>query len=221
MNAPHAAECARQALEVLETAGLLLESDPFLPCVTRLVAGEAVSGSWWSHPRAHDIHAVTGRLADSPDVVIVPLVSGKTTYIHRRLWPALVAIGMSREPWQMERLSEPALRLLEHVDTKGAVRCDRLPDGVLAAGSKPGEVAREIERRLLAHGEQFHAERGHHAKRLETWPRFAGRVGPPIAPAASVEESKRVFEQLCEALIERHGGTFGLPWKPIQSRRRT
>src|ERR1700681_4423049 len=39
----------------LKNDGLLLKSDPRLPSVAGLVAGEAIRGSWWAHPAAHAI----------------------------------------------------------------------------------------------------------------------------------------------------------------------
>jgi hypothetical protein len=78
----------------LREHGMLLESarGP-LPNVAELVAGEPISGSWWSHDASHAIFAAINRLADSPDVVRTRLVNGKVTLIHRRLWPALVRVA--------------------------------------------------------------------------------------------------------------------------------
>ena len=89
----------------LEEHGLLLRIDADLLNVCALVAGERVRGSWWSHPSAHAIFAVDGELADHPDVLMTKLISGKVTYVHRALWPQVIAVGRSREPWQMKDLS--------------------------------------------------------------------------------------------------------------------
>jgi hypothetical protein len=74
--------------------GLLLESarGP-VPNVAELVAGESITGSWWSHPASHSIFAAINELADSPDVVRLRLVNGKVTLVHRRLWAALVRVS--------------------------------------------------------------------------------------------------------------------------------
>ncbi len=45
----------RELLGRLQEFGLLLDTDPKFPNVTALLAGEAVRGSWWTHPKAHDL----------------------------------------------------------------------------------------------------------------------------------------------------------------------
>ena len=74
--------------------GVLLESarGP-IANVAELVAGEPITGSWWSHPASHAIFDVINQLAGSPDVVRLRLVNGKVTLVHRRVWPALVRIS--------------------------------------------------------------------------------------------------------------------------------
>jgi hypothetical protein len=81
-------------MEALVEHGMLLESarGP-LPNVAEMIAGEPISGSWWSHPRSHAIFAEINVLADSPDVVRMRLVNGKVTLVHRRVWPALVRLA--------------------------------------------------------------------------------------------------------------------------------
>ena len=87
--------------------GALLESarGP-LPNVAELVAGEPIKGSWWGHPRGHEIFAELNVLADSPDVVRMRLVNGKVTLVHRRVWPALVRVADRFAPRQLAVLHE-------------------------------------------------------------------------------------------------------------------
>ena len=89
----------------LQKFGLLLLWDSDLPNVTRLVANEKVSGSWWSHKTAHRIFAVSEMLEDHPDVLIMKLVSNKVTFVHRELWGRVYSIGVAREDWQLKKLS--------------------------------------------------------------------------------------------------------------------
>src|SRR3990170_1318477 len=105
----------RRVLRELKRLGLLLESDKIFPNVVALVAGGPVRGSWWAHPLAHDIYGVTHPLGEHADVIVTKLVSGKATYVHRRLWSAVVAAGTSRERWQLDELSPVATRLLRLV----------------------------------------------------------------------------------------------------------
>lgn len=64
-----------------------------IPNVAELIAGEPISGSWWSHPASHAIFEAINDLAGSPDVVRLRLVNAKITLVHRRLWPALVRVS--------------------------------------------------------------------------------------------------------------------------------
>src|SRR2546426_9295601 len=115
-----------RALSILAREGLLLLSDARLPSIAGLVAGGPVRGSWWGHPAGQAIFQVSEALADHPDVVVNRLVAGKVTYVHRRLWPALLAIGRAREPWQTRRLSRTARSLLLRVTRQGTLRTDRI-----------------------------------------------------------------------------------------------
>ena len=94
-------------MAVLIDNGMLLQSarGP-IPNVAELVAGGPIKGSWWAHPRSHDIFTALGVLDDSPDVVRLRLVKGKVTFVHRRLWPALVRVADRFEAKQLAALHE-------------------------------------------------------------------------------------------------------------------
>ena len=77
----------------LREHGLLLQQDKRLPDVATAVAGEPIRGSWWAHPRAHAIFACLSELEQHPDTLATKLIAGKVTFIHRRLWPALVRVA--------------------------------------------------------------------------------------------------------------------------------
>src|SRR5438046_9491847 len=61
-----------------------------VPSIAEAVAGEPIKGSWWSHPKGKEIFRALGEVDDSPDVLCFKLVGGKITFVHKRLWPALV-----------------------------------------------------------------------------------------------------------------------------------
>jgi hypothetical protein len=63
-----------------------------VPSLAAHVAGEPIRGSWWSHPKSHDIFRAMASLDDN-EVVFTRLIDGKITIIHRRLWPALAALA--------------------------------------------------------------------------------------------------------------------------------
>src|SRR5881296_968583 len=109
----------KRVLSILAREGLLLLSDARLPSIAGLVAKAPVRGSWWGHPAGQAIFRVSEALADHPDVVVNRLVSGKVTYVHRRLWPALLSVARARAPWQTRRLSGPARLLLKRVTRQG------------------------------------------------------------------------------------------------------
>jgi hypothetical protein len=82
-----------EALRFVETEGIVLESaHGRAPTFVDFVAGERVS-RWWSHPKGKLIFALTRAIRDSPDVLTCRLIEGKVTYVHRRLWPALVKLS--------------------------------------------------------------------------------------------------------------------------------
>ena len=110
----------------LESHGLLLIADRELPSIATLMAGEPVSGSWWSHPLAHEIYDVCQWLEDEPGVAQVKLLKGKVTFVHPRLVASVAAVGAAREPWQLRALTPAAKRLLALCDERGTVRMDEL-----------------------------------------------------------------------------------------------
>jgi hypothetical protein len=82
---------AAEALAFVRTHGVVLESASGpVPSLAEAIAGNPIQGSWWGHARSHEIFALTRAVRDSPDVLVCRLVGGKITYVHRRLWPALV-----------------------------------------------------------------------------------------------------------------------------------
>ena len=83
-----------EALAFVCTHGLVLESGTGpVPSLAAAIAGEPIRGSWWAHALAREIFAVTRVIRDSPDVLVCRLVDRKITYVHRRLWPALVRLS--------------------------------------------------------------------------------------------------------------------------------
>jgi hypothetical protein len=196
------------AEEELKRYGLLLLSDRALPSVVTLITGGPVAGSWWGHPAGQEIYATTRELADHPDVVVTKILSGKTTYVHRRLWPALIAVGSAREPWQLEGLSVASSDLLELIAKDGEMRTDAVPPHT---ETKWGDVARDLERRLLVHSEEIHTDSGSHAKRLQTWNQWATGRGV-AAPRSTSQAGKKAFEDLMSGLNTQFGARGHLPW---------
>ena len=102
----------KEALSFVETNGIVLESaHGRVPTFADFVAGERVT-RWWGHPKGRLIFALTRAMRDSPDVLTCRFIDNKITYVHRRLWPALV-------------------KLSDELDTHdlGAIREEHLPSG--------------------------------------------------------------------------------------------
>lgn len=175
---------------------LLLKQDKVVPNVVSILTGESLRGSWWSHPKGRLIFAVLSQLADHPDVLFAKLLYGKDTLIHRPLWPAVLAVGRAREPWQVQGLSAGAKRLLERLDRgEGPVRASGAP-------------VRELEVRLLATSREIHTEAGRHEMALESWQAWSKRVH--CRPAASVPRARKVLE---DAAIKLGAPLKALPWQ--------
>ena len=85
---------ARAALAFVRRHGIVLESarGP-VPNLAATVAGKPIRGSWWAHPKGHEIFWVTRAVRESTEVLVCRLVGGKVTYVHRRLWPAVVRVA--------------------------------------------------------------------------------------------------------------------------------
>lgn len=182
-------------LSVLKERGLLLAQDKSLPSVAGIVTGEAIRTSWWSHPKGRVIFAVLSHLADHDDVLVTKLLYGKDTLVHRRLWPALLAVGSAREPWQLRGLAAGARQLFRDIDSaRAAVRAT-------GVRSKP------LVTRLLVVGRSVHTESGAHALALESWRAWSARIR--CRPVSSAAAGRR---QLESAAIELGASAAALPW---------
>lgn len=56
-----------------------------------------------SHPKSHEIFAVAEAICESDQVLVCKLVEGKLSYVHRRLWPALVKLAPRFRKQQLAR----------------------------------------------------------------------------------------------------------------------
>lgn len=97
----------RQALSFVKTNGIVLESarGP-VPSLAETIAGKAIRGSWWAHPKGKTIFACSRAIRNSKDVLICRLVEGKVTYVHRRLWPALARLSERFLPARIAAIRE-------------------------------------------------------------------------------------------------------------------
>ena len=187
-----------ELLDRLQEFDLLLDADPKFPSVTGFVAGDNVRGSWWAHPQSHEMFNLACQLHDHLDVLLVKLISGKVTLVHRPLWPAVFAVATAREPWQLEELSKQAKALLKKVDKE-------------TKASSSGDPVRELEARLLVHSESVHTESGSHTKELQTWKSWARRVKLGNVKLSS-SEAKAQLEAVVARLNKQFNAAGTLPW---------
>ena len=198
-------------LRTLKTNGFLLESDPKLPSVCSLITGSALRGSWWSHPLAQIIFQVNELLEDHEDILIAKLVSRKVTFVHRRFWSELATIGSAHEPWQLDGMALATKSLLQQVVEASSLTT---AETVWPKPSKMklGDAARDLEKRLLVVGTQFHSESGAHEKRLETWNHWMKQK--KFKPAKiSIETGKSRLKSKLESLNKQFGASATLPWE--------
>jgi hypothetical protein len=98
---------AKQALAWVKKCGITVESARArVPSLAQVVAGEPLRGSWWAHPKGDEIFLLSRAIRGCPDVLVCRLVDGKITYIHRRLWPALVRLAIRFPKQRLSALKE-------------------------------------------------------------------------------------------------------------------
>ena len=66
---------------------------PAIPSLAQAIAGASVRGNWWSHPHRRAIFAITRSVRDASDVLTCRIADGRITFVHARLWPALVRVA--------------------------------------------------------------------------------------------------------------------------------
>ncbi len=93
-STPTSAMTIDQAKSFVQKHGVVLASGKGpVPRLAEAVVSEPITGSWWSHPKAHEIFTVLQAVVESGDVLVCRLVEGKVTLVHRRLWFALVRVA--------------------------------------------------------------------------------------------------------------------------------
>jgi hypothetical protein len=115
-----------------------------VPSLAEAIAGGPIRGSWWGHPKGHQIFRVAQAICESPEVLVCKFVDGKVTYIHRRLWPALVRLASHFRKEQLAKVWN------EH--TRGGAHRSRhmaFPAWV------PSDVVKQAERLSLAEAEEI------------------------------------------------------------------
>ena len=134
----------KQAIAFVKRHGVVLESarGP-VPSLAEAIAGEPIRGSWWGHAKGREIFRASRAVSESPDVLVSKLIDGKVTYVHRRLWPALVKLAPRFRKTQLARVWEEHTESGAHVSRRVA-----FPDWV------PADVVNEANTLSMADAEK-------------------------------------------------------------------
>jgi hypothetical protein len=130
----------RLAIEFVRKHGVVLESAAGpVPSLAQAIAGARIRGSWWSHPRSHDIFTLTRVIRDSDDILTCRLVDRKITYVHRRLWSSLVRLAQRLPAECLAQIHETHTASGRHVKREVAFP-GWVPAQVLAEASRLSEA---------------------------------------------------------------------------------
>jgi hypothetical protein len=145
----------KQALALVEAHGVVLESarGP-VPSLAEAIAGEPIRGSWWSHPKAHNIFLCSRAIRESDDVLVCRLIEGKITYVHRRVWSALARLAKRFGPDRLAAVEEMHTRRGKH-EVRLTPFADWLPKDVLRAAELLTEEQALSQLAYLVHASHF------------------------------------------------------------------
>lgn len=108
-----------QAIAFIKKHGIVLESASGpVPSLAHTIAGAEIKGRWWSHPLGKEIFRITRAVRDSPEILVCRLVAGKITFVHKRIWPALVRAADHFKANQLAQLVEEHTESGKHRSTE-------------------------------------------------------------------------------------------------------
>lgn len=106
-----------EALAFIKQHGVVLVSAKGpVPRLTEAIAGSPIKGSWWGHPKGHQIFTILEAVTESEDVLVCRLIKGKITLVHRRRWPALVRLADRFPPEQIAQVRQEHTTSGRHVN---------------------------------------------------------------------------------------------------------
>lgn len=105
-----------EAISFIKEHGVVLASAKGpVPRLTEAIVNGPIKGSWWAHPKSQQIFSIFQAVTHSEDVLVCRLVNGKVTFIHRRLWPALVRVAKRFPSAQVSQVHEEHTASGRHV----------------------------------------------------------------------------------------------------------
>ena len=149
---------SKEAVAFVRKHGVVLMSarGP-VPSLVQAIAGGPIRGSWWAHPKAHEMVRILDAVSGRNDVLACRLVDGKVTFIHRRLWPAVVRLSERLPRGRLAAIREEHTpqgkhRVIERPYPRWVPREIARRAGELTEERAAGELGQELVRHLTAHG---------------------------------------------------------------------
>jgi hypothetical protein len=197
----------------LARLGLLLQHDRKLRCVTARVAGAPIAGSWWGHARAHEIYGLLIAFEAGAGALSAKLVNGKVTFVHERLWSALLTLVESPRLIEGATLSPRAWRVLKHVQERACVRQGEMQGAGFGSGPELKSALGELESNVLVHASSEHTPSGAHGKVLRSWPEWVRvRAFTPTPMTHELAWSQLADAASALALASGAPHSVRLPW---------
>ncbi len=110
-----------EVLGFIDRHGVVLASAKGpVPRVIDAIAKETVKGNWWAHPKGRQIFAALKVVNESETILVCRLINGKVTFVHRRLWPALVRVASRFPPDRIARVREVHTASGHHINRETA-----------------------------------------------------------------------------------------------------
>lgn len=141
---------ARDALAFVERHGIVCEASRrgTVPSLADAIAGKRVRGSWWSHRYAQRIFELTRAVRAAPEILVCRLVDGRITFVHERLWPALVRLAERIPGKSLARLREVHGASGKHIVEETPFPAWLPGDAITAAASVAEAEARNLQARI-------------------------------------------------------------------------
>jgi hypothetical protein len=148
---------SKEAIAFVRKHGVVLMSarGP-VPSLVQAIAGGPIRGSWWAHPKAHEMVRILDAVSGRNDVLACRLVDGKVTFIHRRLWPAVVRLSERLPRGRLAAIREEHTpqgrhRVIERPYPRWVPREIARRAGELTEERAAGELGQELVRHLTGH----------------------------------------------------------------------
>ncbi len=182
----------REATAFVERHGVVLQAGRGpVPSLAEAITGEPIPGSWWGHAKGRVIFRAARAVCESSEVLVCKLIDGKVTYVHRRVWPALVKLA--------PRFAKERLAKVWDEHTKRGAHVSRrvpFPKWVPSDVMKEAETLSTLEaERLLSTVLAWKADR-----RGQLGPRKI--MEPSVATSAAFAATRRVARPSARKMCE-------------------